>query len=129
MSLFETREASEYKCPICNGAMEEVTRPVNHTVYQCVDCEEEFGSGYLTGWNAALAKNKTSQPETYTRPELTDEDKKQAEADAKNLLKKYGYTNFPKMLAALCIENVRLIKEINEHRATLGIEPLPTFEV
>jgi len=65
----------------------------------------------------------------YTRPELTDQDRKQAETEAKKLLRKYGYSNFPKMLAALCIENVRLVKEINEHRAALGIDPLETFEV
>ncbi len=33
------------------------------------------------------------------------------------------------MLAALCLENVRLVKEINEHRAARGIEPLKTFKV
>jgi hypothetical protein len=65
----------------------------------------------------------------YTRPELTDEDKKQAEADAQKLVRKYGFANLPKMLAALCVENVRLIKEINDHRAARGISPLKTFEV
>jgi phosphopantetheine adenylyltransferase len=65
----------------------------------------------------------------YNRPELTDDDKKKAEADAMRLVKKYGFNNLPKMLAALCIENVRLTKEINEHRAARGIDPLETFEV
>ena len=65
----------------------------------------------------------------YQRPELTADDKRQAEADAATLVRKYGYTNFPKMLAALCLENVRLVKEINDHRAARGIEPLKTFKV
>jgi hypothetical protein len=65
----------------------------------------------------------------YQRPELTDEDRKKAEADAQALIKKYGFNNLPKMLAALCVENVRLVKEIQEHRAARGIEPLETFEV
>lgn len=65
----------------------------------------------------------------YTRPELTDDDRKKAEADAQALIKKYGFANLPKMLAALCIENVRLVKEIQEHRAARGIAPLEVFEV
>jgi hypothetical protein len=65
----------------------------------------------------------------YNSPELTDEDKKKAEADALKLVRKYGFANLPKMLAALCVENVRLTKEINEHRAARGIDPLETFEV
>jgi hypothetical protein len=65
----------------------------------------------------------------YTRPELTDEDRRKAEADAMDLIKKYGFSNLPKMLAALCVENVRLVKEIQEHRAARGIEPMKVFEV
>lgn len=65
----------------------------------------------------------------YKRPELTEEDKRKAEADAMTLIRKYGMGNLPKMLAALAVENVRLVKEIQEHRAARGIAPLETFEV
>lgn len=65
----------------------------------------------------------------YKCPELTEEEKKKAEADALKLIKKYGFGNLPKMLAALCVENVKLTKEINEHRAARAIAPLETFEV
>lgn len=65
----------------------------------------------------------------YTRPQLTEEDKKRAELDARKLVRKWGYGNLPKMLAALCLENVRLVKEINEHRAARGIQPLPTCDI
>lgn len=65
----------------------------------------------------------------YTPPQLTDADRRQAEEDAKGLFRKYGIRNITIMLAALCLENVRLVKEINEHRAARGIEPLKTFEV
>jgi hypothetical protein len=65
----------------------------------------------------------------YTRPEITAEDKATAERDSKALVKKYGYNNLPKILASLAVENVRLVKEINEHRAARGIDPLPVFEV
>lgn len=66
---------------------------------------------------------------SYIRPELSEEDKATAERDCKKLIQKYGYNNLPKILAALAVENIRLVKEINEHRAARGIEPLPTFEV
>ncbi len=65
----------------------------------------------------------------YQRPELTDEDKRKAEVEAKRLIQQHGYNNLPKMLALLCVENVRLVKEINEHRAARGIDPLPVYEV
>ena len=65
----------------------------------------------------------------YTRPELSDAEKKQAMKDAATLIRKYGMNKIPLMVAALCMENVRLAKEVNEHRAARGIDPLPTFEV
>jgi hypothetical protein len=73
-----------------------------------------------------MANGKTS---TYTRPELTQDEKKVAELCVNKLLRKYGYSNTAKIVAALAIENVRLVKEINEHRAALGIAPLEVYEV
>jgi len=65
----------------------------------------------------------------YTRPELEERDIIQARMDAQKLIRKYGIKNMSKMLVALVIENVRLVKEVNEHRAARGIAPLETFEV
>lgn len=65
----------------------------------------------------------------YTRPELEEKEVIQARMDAQKLIRKYGMNKLAIMLAALVIENVRLVKEINEHRAARGIEPLATFEV
>lgn len=65
----------------------------------------------------------------YTRPELSDEQKKQAMKDAQTLIRNYGMSKVPLMVAALCMENARLVKEVNDHRAARGIDPLPTFEV
>jgi hypothetical protein len=65
----------------------------------------------------------------YTRPELTKDEYRRAQDDAGKLFRKYGMRNVGNMLLALCIENMRLVKEINEHRAVRDIEPLPTFEV
>ena len=65
----------------------------------------------------------------YPRPELTEADNAQAAADARTLIRKYGMNNAMKIIAALALENVRLAKEVNEHRAARGFEPLPTFKV
>jgi hypothetical protein len=71
----------------------------------------------------------TTPTTPYTRPELTAEDTKRAEEYAAKVFRRYGITKVVIMVAALALENVRLLKEINEHRAARGIEPLPMFEV
>lgn len=65
----------------------------------------------------------------YPRPELTDADKAQAAEDARKLIRRYGMNNAVRIIAELAAENVRLAKEVNEHRAARGFDPLPTFEV
>lgn len=65
----------------------------------------------------------------YTRPELTDDEITQAQDDARRLIRKYGMLQAVKIIALLAIENVKLSKEVNEHRAARGIEPLKTYEV
>jgi len=65
----------------------------------------------------------------YVRPELEEKDLIQARMDAAALVRKYGMKRLPEMLQALVIENVKLTKEINEHRTARGIEPLPTYKV
>lgn len=65
----------------------------------------------------------------YTRPELEEKEIIQARMDAQKLMRKYGMNRWAAMLSALVLENVRLVKEINEHRAARGIAPLETFEV
>jgi len=65
----------------------------------------------------------------YTRPELTAEDHAQAEAYAAQQFRKYGLMKMTVLIAALVLENMCLVKEINEHRAARGIDPLPVFEV
>jgi phosphopantetheine adenylyltransferase len=65
----------------------------------------------------------------YQRPELEEKDLIQARMDAAALVRKYGLNRVKEMLQALVIENVKLTKEINEHRAARGIEPLTTYKV
>ena len=69
----------------------------------------------------------TLQP--FERPELEEKDFIQARMDAAKLIRKYGLRNFERMFSALVVENVRLTKEIQIHRAARGLEPLKTFEV
>jgi hypothetical protein len=70
-----------------------------------------------------------SDPKPYQRPELEEKDIIQARMDAAKLIRKYGMSKTMQMLNALIVENVRLTKEIQEHRAARGFESLPTFKV
>lgn len=65
----------------------------------------------------------------YTRPELTPEEILKAQKDARTYFRKFGYQNVLLALGSVFLENRRLVKEINEHRAARGIAPLETFEV
>jgi hypothetical protein len=60
----------------------------------------------------------------YVREPVTEEDKKRAADYAQKIIKLNGFNNLPKILAILVLENIQLVKEINEHRAPLGIEPM-----
>jgi len=65
----------------------------------------------------------------YPRPELTEGELIQARMDAMKLVRKYSIQNLPEICKMLIIENIRLTKEIQEHRAARGFAPLITFEV
>jgi hypothetical protein len=67
--------------------------------------------------------------EPFPRVELTRDELDQARKDALKLTDKYGFANLGKMLAMLAVENARLTKECNLHRAARGLEPMPTFKV
>lgn len=93
----------------------------------CASCcnEEDFKRGVQcyqqVEWLFATSDN-------YQRPELEEKDLIQARMDVAKLVRKY-YRSRDQIIELLAIENVRLVKEVNEHRAARGIEPLPTFEV
>lgn len=64
----------------------------------------------------------------YTRPELTREETDKAEQKAKSIFRKYGLNGLVKALAMLIVENMKLLKECNEHRSARGIELLKEYE-
>ena len=80
-------------------------------------------------WLCGRGYKLDAVPTEYTRPEKTDDMKYQAEQDAKKLIQKYGFGNFPRILALLVLENVMLTREVNDHRAARGIEQLQVYEV
>jgi hypothetical protein len=88
--------------------------------------DEEFAEGVKC---YQIADWLLVEQQEYTRPELTAEDHDKAEAYARATFRKYGIGKVVIMVAALCLENVALVKEINEHRAARGIAPLEVFEV
>jgi hypothetical protein len=63
----------------------------------------------------------------YYRPILTAEEKAKVQEYAKKAMN--STLNYASLIVLLCAENMTLVKEVNEHRAARGIEPLPTFEV
>jgi phosphopantetheine adenylyltransferase len=65
----------------------------------------------------------------YTRPELTETDIIQCRMDAAAIRRAAGPAKSEIIMTALVIENVRLVKEINEHRAARGIAPLEVKRV
>jgi hypothetical protein len=71
----------------------------------------------------------TVQLQKYVRPEPTDEQKAEAKKTAEALVRKYGINNLGKMLALLCLENVMLTAEVQEHRAARGFEPMEVHKV
>ncbi len=66
---------------------------------------------------------------SYTRPELTPEEKQQAQTDGLKLTANRSVPQLRALFIAMCQENMRCLKEINEHRAARGIEPLRGFKV
>lgn len=64
----------------------------------------------------------------YTRPEITEEQKKQMMKFATMLISSRNAQRILSTLLGLMHENARLVAECNEHRAARGLEPLPTHE-
>ena len=63
----------------------------------------------------------------YTPPALTDEDREDAKKYAEKIVRKNGPLNLGKILVVLCLENIRLLKEIQDHRAARGFKPAKEF--
>lgn len=61
------------------------------------------------------------KPAEYIRPNITQKMKYDAEKSARQLITKYGYNNINKIVGALAVENMRLVAEINEHRAAVAL--------
>lgn len=64
----------------------------------------------------------------YARPELDEGEVIQAHMYAAKLIRKHGLNKMPVLVDLVILENTRLVKEIQEHRAARGLEPLPTVE-
>jgi hypothetical protein len=67
-------------------------------------------------------------PQPYTRPELDEGEVIKAHMYAAKLIRNHGMKAMPALVDMVILENTRLVKEIQEHRAARGLEPLPTVE-
>lgn len=67
---------------------------------------------------------------TTTAPiQLTERERQHATQAAQRFMHRYAGASVETMVTVLYVENVRLAKEINEYRAALGLDPLPTLEM
>lgn len=64
-------------------------------------------------------------PFYYTRPTLSEEQKREI-TNALARIRQMGFAKTLIYLLNALLENAILTAEVNEHRATLGIQPLPT---
>ncbi len=111
-----------------HGLLIEVTRhaPCGDVCSCAVSCnDEDFKRGVQCFNKAEWLSIKA---ENYQRPEIEEKELIQAKMDVAKLVRKY-YRSRDQIIQLLAVENVRLVKEINEHRAARGIDPLPVFEV
>jgi hypothetical protein len=88
--------------------------------------DEFFNLAEQAGVDVVTAEMDRPRME-YHAPVLSIEEKEKAQQYAINAINKGG--TYRNIIVALCAENMRLVKEIQEHRAARGIEPLPVFEV
>jgi len=63
----------------------------------------------------------------YVRPELTDPQKREI-MNALNHIQRLGFAKTLVYLLNAFYENARLTAEVNQHRQTLGYEPLPSYK-
>lgn len=75
-----------------------------------------------------MVKAERAAPVVYQRPELTKEDQAKAGQLAVSLTGNKSTMQIRSAVAALILENHRLLLEANEHRAARGLAPLATHE-
>jgi hypothetical protein len=72
----------------------------------------------------SMAQNKVGDRYELTPPQIDT-----ARRNGFRITDGKGIPQLRGICIALCIENMRLLYEINGHRAALGLPPLPGFEV
>ena len=70
----------------------------------------------------------TVEPQTYQRQELTTEEKERLSKYISKFVFHKSRREIIFAMAALCAENAKLTKEVNDHRAARGFELLPVCD-
>jgi hypothetical protein len=68
-------------------------------------------------------RGKDKKMENYQRPEVTKDEAERAKQEMLKLFRKSG-PEFRGLVMLLIAENMRLVRECNDHRAKLGYKPL-----
>jgi len=66
---------------------------------------------------------------TPGRLELSNQQRETARRDGLRITEGKGVVQLRGLCIALCMENMRLLNEVNAYRAHLGLEPLAGYEV
>jgi hypothetical protein len=66
--------------------------------------------------------------QVYERPILSEDDKAMCTRYALKIATHKGRQAMIAIVALVLEDNMRLTKEINDHRAALGFEPLPEYQ-
>lgn len=84
--------------------------------------KEETMSNIINSLRASIS------PPSYPRPEVTTEEKEKISKAARKLAAIKDDRLRLAYVIAVCLENARLVREVNEHRQARGFEPLPVYD-
>lgn len=86
------------------------------------NANEEHMSNIINSLRASIS------PPSYPRPEVTTEEKEKIAKAARKLAAIKDDRLRLAYVIAVCLENARLVREVNEHRQARGFEPLPVYD-
>jgi hypothetical protein len=64
----------------------------------------------------------------YSPPELTPQEIARIKIDLETMVRTRGVFNVTKVMITLAVENAQIVKECNDLRSQLGIDPRPVYE-
>lgn len=70
-----------------------------------------------------------SELQPFARPELTHDEQLKAVAVANKIARHFNVARRLDYVLVIVNDNIRLLKEVQQHRAARGLEPLETYPI